>query len=146
MIGARVVKLGQHLIVAGVIDYAQLNAALERCAQTGERVGAALLALGHATYEQVTAALAAQHGVPATKERQLGLTQLKGDMLPAELAREVGALTVGVGRDRELIVAFADPQDAAAVKRVEQVTGRIVTPMVASTGRLGAAIAKANDD
>jgi hypothetical protein len=140
------VKLGQHLIVAGVIDYAQLNAALERCAQTGERVGAALIALGHATYDQITGALATQHGVPAAKERQLNLTQLKGDLLPAELAREVGALTIGVGRDRELIVAFADPQDAAAVKRVEQVTGRIVTPTVASTGRLGAAIAKAYAD
>jgi hypothetical protein len=137
------VRLGEHLVDAGVIDAMQLRSALQRAELTGERVGAALVALGYATADQIAVALAAQHRIQPAREKQLANASVTlAKALPADLARRLRAVAVSEGRDRELVVALADPSDADAIAAIEKATSRVVVAVAASTARLEPAIGR----
>jgi hypothetical protein len=137
------VKLGEHLVAAGVIDRAQLDAGLAHAAANGCRLGAALIALGHANGDQVAAALAKQHGVVAARDRHLAAaTGVLATRIPAALARTHHAVIVGEGRDRELVIALQNPLDGNALVQLEEASGRVVVPAAASVARLDEAIAR----
>jgi general secretion pathway protein E len=57
-------RLGEILLKAGTISEEDLEAALARCQETGERTGDALVAMGVATRYDVLAAVALQWGLP----------------------------------------------------------------------------------
>lgn len=134
-------KLGENLVASGVIDDAQLGAALSHATTSGTRLGAALIALGHATGDQIAIALGKQLGVAAARDRHLAAApQALAPRLPADLARELGCVIVGEGRDRELIIAMQDPLDVAAIAKLERATRRVVVPAAASSLRIEAAI------
>ena len=119
------------LVEAGVVDAAQIEAALEHQRATGVRIGEALVDLGCATENDIGWALA----------RQLGLTFL--DLTPEALDRGlVRSFPEGMLRrllavplvrsENVLIVAFGDPTDHGAISELEQFGGVKVEPSVAA--------------
>ena len=136
-------KLGEQLEADGVLTAEQLEAGLERAACTGERLGAALIGLGYVSGDDIAVALSRQHRVPAARDRHLEAPPPELiALVPAELAHRDHAIAVGEGRDRELIVALADPDDPRAIARLEEATKRVVVPAAASIARLEAAVAR----
>jgi type II secretory ATPase GspE/PulE/Tfp pilus assembly ATPase PilB-like protein len=119
------------LIEAGVVDAAQVEAALEHQRATGVRVGEALVDLGCASENDIGWALA----------RQLGLTFL--DLTPEALDRHlVHSFPEGMLRrllavplvrsENVLTVAFGDPTDHGAISELEQFGSLKVEPSVAA--------------
>jgi type IV pilus assembly protein PilB len=129
--------IGQALLSAGVIDAAELDAALAEQRGTGERLGAVLARRG-ADGEQVARALA----------KQLRLAHLPAPLQPQPAALRLidGALAVRLrivplsATDRVFRVAMADPLDLAAVEDLRFRTGRRIEPVVATPAAVEAAL------
>jgi type IV pilus assembly protein PilB len=132
--------LGQVLLALGVIDDAELNAALDEQRRTGERIGAVLVRRG-LDEEHVARALA----------RQLRLTHAAPPLQPAAAAlRTVDGGTAARLRvvpltlsERTLRVAMCDPLDIAATDDLRFRTGLRIEPVVASRVAVEAALVAA---
>src|SRR5690606_37648621 len=133
--------LGQLLLAAGVVDAAELAAALEEQRRTRERLGAVLVRRG----------LDARH-VARALARQLRLTYAEPPLAP-----EAGAIAVVdralavrlrvlplAANGRTLRVAMADPLDTAAVDDLQFQTGRPFEPVVTTPRAVAEAMAAAN--
>ena len=132
--------LGQLLLAVGVVDAAELAAALEEQRRTRERLGAVLVRRG----------LDARH-VARALARQLRLTYAEPPLVP-----EPGAIAVVdralalrlrvlplAANGRTLRVAMADPLDTAAVDDLQFQTGRRVEPVVTTPHAVAEALAAA---
>ncbi len=122
-------KLGEILVRQGACTAAQVEAGLA-AKQPGERIGQALVRLGHATEDAVLAGLGRQSAMPVvdltTAEIDADLIRtipmkaaIQGQCLP--LKRENGRLTV----------AIADPLDLRAVDELRLLVGGKVEPVLA---------------
>ncbi len=122
-------KLGEILIGRGAIDRTTLLDALSIQRATGERLGSILLRLEAVDASLLAAALGEQHRVePADLARPPSPEALT--RLPAAVAYRLATLPLEV-REGRLVVAMADPTDAAAVAAVEDAAGMPVEPRVA---------------
>jgi len=132
--------LGQLLLAAGVVDAAELAAALEEQRRTRERLGAVLVRRG----------LDARH-VARALARQLRLAYAEPPLVPEPGALAVvdRALAVRLrvlplaANGRTLRVAMADPLDTAAVDDLQFQTGRRVEPVVTTPHAVVEALAAA---
>src|SRR5690606_18459523 len=132
--------LGQLLLAAGVVDAAELAAALEEQRRTRERLGAVLVRRG----------LDARH-VARGLARQLRLTYAEPPLVPEPGAVAVvdRALAVRLrvlplaANGRTLRVAMADPLDTVAVDDLQFQTGRRVEPVVTTPHAVAEALAVA---
>jgi len=138
-------RLGELLIEAGVPD-AHVAQALARQRTSRERLGAALVALGHVGADDIARALARQHGVPAALARHF---EQRDDALvivvPSALAIGIAAVPVAWSRSAEgraLVVCFRDPWPEH-VAEVERATGHPVIAAVACESTVARELARA---
>ncbi len=135
-------RLGEILVAEGVIDAAQLQAALAEAALLGRRVGEVLLSRGDCTEEQILDALAAQLGVqvaPLSTTAMLPRRLLK--LIPASMARERLVLPVFLDAQSGLLeVAMADPADHELLDELRFRTGHDIRPMVAMASEVAEAV------
>ncbi len=132
--------LGQLLLAAGVVDAAELAAALEEQRRTRERLGAVLVRRG----------LDARH-VARALARQLRLTYAEPPLAPEPGAVAVVDRGLAVrlrvlplaANGRTLRVAMADPLDTTAVDDLQFQTGRRVEPVVTTPHAVAEALAAA---
>jgi type IV pilus assembly protein PilB len=121
--------LGQVLIGAGAIVEAELDAALDEQARTGERLGAILVRRG-LDPEQLARGLARQlrlpHAAPPLRPDPAAVALVDGG-LAARLHIVPLAAT-----ERTLRIAMADPLDIAAMDDLRFRTGRTIEAVVAS--------------
>jgi type IV pilus assembly protein PilB len=107
--------LGALLVRAGVISVDQLEQVLAEQEQRGRRLGDLLRERNWVTSRDLALALAEQWGLEfvdlAGQERSLALV----DSLPADVARQYGAVPVRFDEEGSLVVALADPSQAASV-------------------------------
>ncbi len=135
-------RLGEILVTEGVIDAAQLQAALAEAALLGRRVGEVLVSRGECTEEQILKALAAQLGVQVAP---LSTTVMVPDRLlklvPRDFARERLVLPVFLdGRSGVLEVAMADPADMELLDELRFRTGHEIRPLVAMASEVAEAV------
>lgn len=138
-------KLGEILVEGGAVTAEHVDAALAVQARSGERVGAALIALGAAGDDEVARALAIQYGLPAALVRHLDLRdESVAEVVPAALARSLCALPVAWTRAADglaLVVCFRDPSPEH-VAAVERAAGHPIVPAVAGERALARALAR----
>ena len=132
-------RLGEILIERGKLDQANLERALRLQADSGEKLGALLVTLGHCAQRDVAEALATQLGFPLVDANGYPEFPILEESVSARFLREARALPVREG-ETEVALAMADPTDAYTIGAFEMVTGRVVRPMVAIPTELDAAL------
>ncbi len=132
-------RLGEILIERGKLDQANLDRALRLQAESGEKIGALLVTLGHCAQRDVAEALAQQLALPLVDSNGYPEFPILEERVSARFLREARALPVRED-EAELALAMADPTDAYTIGAFEMVTGRTVRPMVAIPTDLEAAL------
>ncbi|MGE5090220.1 MAG: type II secretion system ATPase GspE [Candidatus Levyibacteriota bacterium] len=132
-------RLGEILIERGKLDQANLERALRLQADSGEKLGALLVTLGHCAQRDVAEALATQLGFALVDANGYPEFPILEESVSARFLREARALPVRED-ETEVALAMADPTDAYTIGAFEMVTGRVVRPMVAIPTELDAAL------
>jgi len=134
-------RIGEVLLERGVITPPQLDAALTRHKFHGERLGAALVALGALDERQLTTALGELQGLPVVELEGIvpewgALHSLRPEfcqqhvMLPIELRNERGR--------KRLVVAMADPLNLPAVDEAEVASGARISVVLSTASSIRA--------
>jgi len=139
-------KLGELLIVAGIIDEFQLASALTCQRNWGGRLGACLVRLGYLSEEKLLGFLAEQLRLPRIDLSRRAIAADMLSYLPAAKAREYNVIPV----DRRemhgtlfLLVAMSDPTNLTVIDDLQFMTGCRVHPALASEASIRAAIENA---
>jgi hypothetical protein len=134
-------RLGEMLIEAGIIDEAQLQAALGHQRRWGGKLGQALIDVRLATEPQIVAALSRKFGYEVANVSALEHTPaLDGALrlVPGELA--VRQLLLPIAADSStLTVAMGDPSNVASIDELSFRTGRRIKVMIAGEREVAAA-------
>lgn len=135
-------RLGDVLTQHKLITQAQLQRALDRQAETREKLGQILVAMQAITERRLLQALAAQKGVSPWHLEDDAPSQEALAYLNKETCKLFQVLPVAVRGDL-LLVAMRDPSDAEAIEAVRQVCNLRVEPVLADDARLAFNIDKA---
>ncbi|MDE3113724.1 MAG: Flp pilus assembly complex ATPase component TadA [Chloroflexota bacterium] len=128
-------RLGDLLVRAGIITPEQADAAAAVHRANGRTIGQQLLADGAVTELDLTAALSYQLDIPLIRIASFPVDDVAVYLTPRDLAGADRLLVVG-SRDDALLVAMADPGDAAVRDALAERTGRRVIPLVAVASEL----------
>jgi hypothetical protein len=135
-------RLGEILVEAGVIDGAQLQAALGHQRRWGGRIGQALIDLKMATEEQIVGTLATKLGFERAPvelvEYGPGL-ELALRLVPHEFAERNQVLAYAADPNH-LWVAMADPTNMGVIDELAFRTGRNVKISIAGDREIARAI------
>ena len=115
-------RLGDLLLSRGLITMEQLESALAESRTTGDLLGRVLIRRRVIFGDELARTLADQLQLPYVNLGVVGYDPSVSILMPSTLAIAVGVLPIGrlCGQVR---VAFADPSDETAIKRVETFVG-----------------------
>jgi hypothetical protein len=136
-------RLGEVLLEEGLIDEGDLEQALEYKEKSGYRLGTALMALRIIAEWQLTEALGKALEMPVVDLSQSTPTATALKRIPARLAERFDLIPLrmeGRGRRRKLVLAMSDPLNRPVIKRMEDVAGCPVQPVLASLSAIQRAI------
>jgi len=139
VIGGHPRRIGEMLRDAGKLDASQLEAALARQKQTGERLCSCCLSLELASEAVLVEHLGKQKGVPGVELSRSAVSLEALALVPLEVAQQQLMLPLALD-GRHLLLALADPDDVRTIGEVEFVSGKRVVPHVGLAGPLRAAI------
>jgi type IV pilus assembly protein PilB len=131
--------LGQILKDLGVVHEGNVQEALALQREKGGRIGELLVELGHAQRQDVAKALATQAGMPFVDLAQRPPSPEALAKVDHATARAFGIVPVAL-EDGELVVALADPLNAALLHDVEFAAGARVRGAVADDEQIRAAL------
>jgi type IV pilus assembly protein PilB len=120
--------LGQRLVSANLIGENELETALSRQAESGQRLGETLLDMGLVTEDELLPFIESQLGTPAVRLREGLLDPHAVRLLPRQFAERLGVIALFRVRD-ELTVVTDDPLDLEKIDRIERTTGLTVRPV-----------------
>jgi Type II secretion system (T2SS), protein E, N-terminal domain len=123
-------RLGKMLIDRGLITKEELERALERQQQTGERLGEALVAIGAAASDDVARVLADHLRMPYVDLGDDITDMTVVGVISAEIARRNCALPFARWGDR-IVVAMANPNDTEVVDEIRRLVGAPILVTVA---------------
>jgi hypothetical protein len=128
-------RLGDVLLEEGLIDKNDLEEALSYKEKSGYRLGTALVALRIIAEWQLTEALGKALEMSVVDLSNITPKPSALKRIPARLAERFDLIPLaieGSGSDRKLIVAMSDPLNRPVIKRLEDVAGCPVKPVLAS--------------
>jgi hypothetical protein len=126
--------LGQRLVETGIVTVENVQSALEAQLVLGGRLGTHLLKKGFVDIDTLSMSLARHVGAPAAKLKHFEqIDPLTAASIPVELAVKHKAIPLAmvVRGQKELLVAFRDPTNTAAVEEIAIVSGARVRLFVA---------------
>jgi hypothetical protein len=132
-------RLGELILDAGLITEADLNKALRLQVGGTHRLGYILIKMGFISEEALQAILSRQLGLPIINVDHEFDPEVR-KILPKYLCRRYSVIPLRSGENNTLTVAMVDPSDNEAVSDIEQYTGRIVQPVLASKSDISAGI------
>ena len=127
-------RIGDILRDEGVVTEADIDQALRSQRGLGGRLGTNLIENGAAQGDQIALALARQKGVPAVRRKHFEAADPSlHELLPKFLVERHNAVPIAMATrfGRELVVAFMDPDNIAAVEAITEVAGMRIRPSVA---------------
>jgi len=137
-------RLGELLLEQGAVTADQLQAGLALQRQSGNRLGAALVAQGVLSEEKLATALAQALGLPLVELDKLevdlsALHALRDRFCEANDLFPISLEAPKSGR-KQLCVAMADPLNLPAIEEIEFTTGFKVQPRLATLSAVRSAI------
>ncbi|NVN92931.1 MAG: PilT/PilU family type 4a pilus ATPase [Desulfuromonadales bacterium] len=122
-------RIGQLLIESGCVTPDQLEIALKRQGQCGERIGSILLQLGYLSTETLLEFLRKHLGAPSIDLYRIYIDPPVLNSLSLEQMRKYQALPI-TPSTKGLFVAMADPNNISAIDALEFILGKKVEPLV----------------
>jgi type II secretion system (T2SS) protein E len=104
-------RLGDLLVMKGLIDRDQLVSALAESKRTGVMLGRVLIAKQWIFEEELARMLSVQWDIPYVSLSRLGVDQGIARLLPRDVGVQAAAIPVRRRGDGAVVVAFADPTD-----------------------------------
>jgi len=124
--------IGQILMDAGIITPEQLEQSLyEQQRMPDQMLGGILIGLDYASEEVVAQAVACQLGIPLVHPSSATVQRDAAAVLHKDLCTWHVCVPMRITADR-LVVAMANPLDAGAVKRMEEMGRRSISRVVAA--------------
>ncbi|MDO8602616.1 MAG: diguanylate cyclase [Candidatus Omnitrophota bacterium] len=123
--------LGQILLESQVITPEQLELALNRHWNTGQRIGQSVISLGLASSGDIARALESQFNIPHFDIRNLSENgELKEivSKISFDIMKDYGVLPVRKDKN-VLLLAMLDPKNMEALAKIKSLTGCSVTPL-----------------
>lgn len=114
------VRLGELLVENGVITKAQLDTALTRQKDHGQKLGRVLVDLGYVNEEQYLSYLSQQLQIPFVDLRRYNFDVALIQLLPETYARRYRAIVLA-DKGTYLLVGMADPMDIFAFDELERI-------------------------
>jgi type IV pilus assembly protein PilB len=136
-------KLGEMLVAKGLIDEAQLDAALDEQRRWGKRLGMTLVLMGVLEEEILIRTLAAQLKLPVARIRGKRVNAEVVELVPVELAEKHRCLPLFVKHQegaRELFLAMEDPSDLDAQSELGFRIGFRIRPVLVAPTELEEAL------
>jgi len=132
-------RLGQIMLVEGMITPSQLEQALLAQGEDAARLGHILLRLGFIEEEELVRVLGKQCGCMWLDLSSSTIPARTIDLLSREIAHEFRVVPVKYSNG-VLDVATDDPTDRARLRRLESRLSRRIEPVVCATSQLNAAL------
>ncbi len=136
-----VMKLGDMLLDAGLIQKKQLEEALGVQKSEGGRLGYILTKLGFISDEEVTSFLSRQYGIPAVNLDHFEISEDVIKRIPVDVAQRYSIIPLS-RTGSTLTVAIADPTNIYALDDLKFITNLNIEPVVASEYSIRKAIEK----
>ena len=123
-------RLGKMLIDRDLVTRDELRRALERQADTGERLGEALVSLGAVSSADVAKVLAEQLRFPFIDLQNGSFDPELFGVISGSVARRFSALPVARWSDK-IVIAMANPNKPGALEELRDIVGAPIMPAVA---------------
>ena len=124
------VRIGDILVQNRVISEKQLQAALTEQKKTGNKLGTTLVELGFIEEQRFLEFLSRQLEIPYLDLEEMEIDFNTAQLLPESISRRYRVLLVEA-RERDALVAMADPTDLFAYDEVGRVLGKRIRQAVA---------------
>ncbi len=137
-------RLGDLLVLRGVINEKQLAAALELQKKQHKHLGDCLIQLGAATDDDIANALEVQLGIPRIHLRGVKIEPEVIGLVSGSVLRKHNVLPVGYapGQSNTLLLAMSDPLDMVAQDDISIITNCLIEPQIATVGEINAVLDK----
>lgn len=132
-------RLGDLLVGVGLLTDEQLQEALVKQKESGQRLGAYLISSGTITENQLISALQMQLGVDFIDLSKVNLAPELADIVPKSLSKRHNVVPVKMVKD-EIILAMSDPLNFYAIEDVKKASHKRVVPMIAQGEQVDRAI------
>jgi len=134
-------QLGELLLERGVINKKHLEKALQIQKQKGGLLGQILVALGHATEEEIAQAITVQYGLPYLPLAGYEIDAESVKLIPEQVAKQYGLIAIDKIGDT-LTLAMSNPLNIQAIEDVEFLTKCKVQSFVSTLSDVNDAITK----
>ncbi len=127
------------LIRKGIISADQLAEAQQLAANTNVKLADALIRLGYATGEDVTRAMAEQHGLDYVNLSEVMIPPSVVELVPESVARENAVIPLSES-DGKLTVIISDPDDYETIDKLRFILNRPIETALAPRDAITEAI------
>jgi MSHA biogenesis protein MshE len=134
-------RLGELLVLQGVLTPAQLDSALDERKRSGRRLGRILVEDGIATEESIAQALAVQLKIPYLQLSVQTVSPAVSRLLTEAQSRRFRAIPVDEAGSA-IRVGMADPLDYQSYDEIQRILGRHLDLVVVTESRLDATLDK----
>ena len=143
-VGRKKIRMGDLLVAAGAITEEELQEALAKQKEKGQKLGQTLLEEGYISKELLIATLTQQLGVEYIELKGCKFDDDVLNLIPEDIVMKYKVLPLGYdeANPNVLRVAMADPMDIVAVDDLSIVTGAQIEPLLAMEEDLTEAIGK----
>ena len=135
-------RLGEYLTESGLVTEAQLKEALRSQRQTKEPLGQILARTGMVGELDVCRVLHAQLGLPIVDLDAIAIDEQVIALVREELAKKYTAIPIELENRSTIVVAMADPLNAAALEDIRFQSGYFVKPVLAPPSGILEAISR----
>lgn len=138
------IKLGELLIKANVLQESQLKAALSEQQKWGGKLGEILVRMSLVTEDLLIRALSKQLALPAANLDAIqGIPPHVKAKVPVQLCKDYGVLPLQLRDDgKTLVIAMVDPQNVQQVDEIRAVSKCRVVPQLAGRTALARAFGR----
>jgi type IV pilus assembly protein PilB len=137
-------QIGDIVVELGYAAREAVELAIVEAQRSHRRTGEVLVDRGVLTPDQLARVIAERFGVDHVDLNVLRVDMSAANLLPPSAAKRYGAVPVGFGDQRTLLVAMVDPGNVLAIDDISLMTGYDVRPAVAVHEDVSALIARLN--
>lgn len=137
---AKIQRLGDLLIGAGIITEEELEKGLELQKQSKDRLGKVLIDNGIISEQEMIEALQMQLGIEFVDLTKVSIPTELAQTVPKNIARQYQVVPIKVVKD-ELYLAMSDPMNFYALEDVRKTVGKRIIPVIATAAAVDHAIA-----